>query len=177
MNRLERRKMFPNTSERQIAVFIDFENIVLSMRDRKRGDSEIDWELVLEQAIKYGRVVVRRAYGDWSSFSANQRELLRLGIDLVHVPSKRGKNAADIRIVIDALEMMLNEHMNISHVMLISGDGDFTELVHRLRVQLSLVLDLDANAHVFLPRQPYTASTSAMARSSSRMRGPMRFIT
>jgi hypothetical protein len=79
-------------------------------------------------------VVVRRAYADWSSYGGDrQRELLGSGVELVHVSSKRGKNAADIRIVIDALEFMFSGNDNITHVMLVSGDGDFTELVHRLR--------------------------------------------
>ncbi len=119
----------------QVAVFIDFENIELSYRDKTNNEDEIDWSRILDAAVDFGRVVVRRAYGDWSKFGRNQRELLGLGIDLIHVSSKRGKNAADISIVIDALEIVNNENSNISHVILISGDGDFTELAHRLRAR------------------------------------------
>jgi len=61
--------------------------------------------------------------------------MLGSGLELVHVSSKRGKNAADIRIVIDALEFIHSGSGNITHIMLVSGDGDFTELVHRLRGQ------------------------------------------
>lgn len=84
-------------------------------------------------ATRTGRTVIRRAYADWAAQAGAQRDLLGLGIDLVHVPSKRGKNAADIRIVIDALEMLQNPGSQVTHVVLVSGDGDFTELVHRLR--------------------------------------------
>ena len=126
----------------QVAVFIDYENIELSCRDKMGSDVEVDWSTVLETAVDLGRVVIRRAYGDWSIFSSGQRELLGLGIELVHIPSKRGKNAADIRIVIDALEMLMGEHANISHVLLVSGDGDFTELAHRLRGYGKIVVGL-----------------------------------
>lgn len=130
------------SAENQVAVFIDYENIELSCRDKLGSDVEVDWSRVLETAVALGRVVIRRAYADWASYSASQRELLRLGVDLVHVASKRGKNAADIRIVIDALEMLMAGHTNVSHVLLVSGDGDFTELVHRLRANGKVVVGL-----------------------------------
>jgi uncharacterized LabA/DUF88 family protein len=120
-------------SNHQVAVFIDYENVELSVRSKLGSDAEVDWSRVLATAADLGRVVIRRAYADWSLYGSSQRELLGLGIELIHVSSKRGKNAADIRIVIDVLEMLMREHTNISYVMLVSGDGDFTELVHRLR--------------------------------------------
>jgi hypothetical protein len=130
-------------SSNQVAVFIDYENIELSCREKLGSDVEVDWSQVLETAVDLGRLVIRRAYADWSTYGASQRELLGLGIDLIHIPTKRGKNAADIRIVIDVMEMLLiGEHANISHVMLISGDGDFTELVHRLRSYGKIVIGL-----------------------------------
>jgi len=129
-------------NDNQVAVFIDFENIELSARDKLTSEAEIDWSTVLETAVDFGRVVVRRAYADWANFRASQRALQRLGVDLVYVASKRGKNAADIKIVIDAMEMLIGEQTNISHVMLVSGDGDFTELVHRLRARGKFVIGL-----------------------------------
>jgi hypothetical protein len=130
------------SADNQVAVFIDYENIALSCRDKLTSDTEIDWSRVLETAVDLGRVVIRRAYANWAAYSASQRELLGLGVDLIHVPAKRGKNAADIRIVIDALEMLMGEHTNVSHVLLVSGDGDFTELVHRLRAHGKIVVGL-----------------------------------
>jgi uncharacterized LabA/DUF88 family protein len=118
----------------QVAVFIDYDNIEISATDLLGKDVDVEWSLILEAAAQIGRVVVRRAYADWSSYGGDrQRELLGAGVELVHVSSKRGKNAADIRIVIDALEFMTGGSTNITHIMLVSGDGDFTELVHRLR--------------------------------------------
>lgn len=123
----------PLTDNSQVAIFIDYENIELSCREKLGAEFEVDWSRVLEAAVDFGRVVIRRAYGDWSLYRGSQRELLGLGVELVHVASKRGKNAADIRIVIDAMEMLIGERTNVSHVLLVSGDGDFTELVHRMR--------------------------------------------
>lgn len=128
--------------DNQVAIYIDYENIELSCREKLGSDVEVDWTGILETAVDLGRVVIRRAYADWASYSASQRELLGLGIDLIHVVAKRGKNAADIRIVIDALEMLLGGHANVSHVLLVSGDGDFTELVHRLRAHGKIVIGL-----------------------------------
>ena len=127
------------TQEDQIAVFIDYENVALSFRGRYKDD--IDWTRVMEPAIDLGRIAIRRSYADWGAFRSGQREMLGLGIDLIHVPSKRGKNAADIRIVIDVMEMMISSP-HITHVLLVSGDGDFTELVHRLRANGKVVVGM-----------------------------------
>ncbi len=129
-------------TDTQIAVFIDYENLEISCRQKFGEDFEVNWAQILETAIDLGRVVIRKAYADWSSFRSNQRELLRLGVNLVHATGKRGKNAADIKMVIDAIDMTLNGHSNISHVMLVSGDGDFTELVHHLRASGKTVIGM-----------------------------------
>ncbi len=131
-----------NNDSAQVAVFIDYDNIEISVADTLGKDAEVEWNIILETASRIGRTVLRRAYADWSQQSGSQRELLGLGIDLVHVSSRRGKNAADIRIVIDALEMMHNANSRVSHVVLVSGDGDFTELVHRLRGEGKMVIGL-----------------------------------
>jgi uncharacterized LabA/DUF88 family protein len=120
------------TENAQVAIFIDYDNIEISVADVIGKDAEVDWRIILETATRIGRIALRRAYADWAIYPDRQRELLGLGIELVHVSSKRGKNAADIRIVMDALEM-IHRGTPVSHVLLISGDGDFTELVHRLR--------------------------------------------
>lgn len=131
-----------NNDTAQVAIFIDYDNIEISVTETLGKDVEVEWKRILEEASHIGRTVVRRAYADWAAQASAQRELLGLGIDLVHVSSKRGKNAADIRIVIDALEMMQAPNSQVTHVMLVSGDGDFTELVHRLRGAGKFVLGL-----------------------------------
>ena len=122
-----------NTDNAQVAVFIDYDKIEISVTDTLGKDSQVEWKKILEIASRAGRTVIRRAYADWAAQAGAQRDLLGLGIDLVHVSSKRGKNAADIRIVIDAVEMLHNPANHVTHVLLVSGDGDFTDLVHRLR--------------------------------------------
>lgn len=119
----------------QVAVFIDYDNIEISVEEAFGKNADVDWSRILQAATQMGRVVLRRAYADWAEAAAKQRQLLGLGVELVHVNSKRGKNAADIRIVIDALELFYNDKDAFTHLVLVSGDGDFTELVHRLRAR------------------------------------------
>lgn len=129
------------TDNAQIALFIDYDNIEISVPEVLGKNTEVDWSVVLETATRVGRIALRRAYADWAVYPDRQRELLGLGIELVHVSSKRGKNAADIRIVMDALDMV-HRGIPATHVMLVSGDGDFTELVHRLRAEGKTVIGM-----------------------------------
>ena len=101
----------PNNAENQVAAFIDYENIEVSYRQLLGKEADVDWSAVLGSAVELGRVVIRRAYADWSANISSQRELLGHGIELINVSSKkRGKNVADIKIVIDALEMLIGQH-------------------------------------------------------------------
>ncbi len=120
-------------TENQVAVFIDYDNIEISVEEAFGKAADVDWNRIFQAASQLGRVVLRRAYADWAEAAAKQRQLLGMGVELVHVNSKRGKNAADIRIVIDALELFYGDKDAFTHLVLVSGDGDFTELVHRLR--------------------------------------------
>jgi len=124
---------FEMGQDAQVAVFIDYDNIEISVEEAFGKIADVDWGRVLQAAGQLGRVVLRRAYADWAEAAAKQRQLLGLGVELIHVNSKRGKNAADIRIVIDALELFYSDKNAFTHLVLVSGDGDFTELVHRLR--------------------------------------------
>lgn len=126
----------------QVAVFIDYDNIEISVEEAFGKTADVDWNRILQAAGQMGRVVLRRAYADWAEAAAKQRQLLGLGVELIHVNSKRGKNAADIRIVIDALELHYTEISAFTHVLLVSGDGDFTELVHRLRAHGKVVIGM-----------------------------------
>ncbi len=128
--------------ETQVAVFIDYDNIEISVEEAFGKGSDVDWNRIFNYASQIGRVVLRRAYADWAEAASKQRHLLNMGVELIHVNSKRGKNAADIRIVLDALELFYNEKDSFSHVLLVSGDGDFTELVHRLRAHGKTVIGL-----------------------------------
>jgi uncharacterized LabA/DUF88 family protein len=129
------------TENAQVAIFIDYDNIEISVADVLGKNADVDWSEILETATRIGRIALRRAYADWAIYPDRQRELLGRGIELVHVSSKRGKNAADIRIVMDALDM-IHRGTSVSHIMLVSGDGDFTELVHRLRADGKTVIGM-----------------------------------
>jgi len=126
----------------QVAVFIDYDNIEISVEEAFGKTADVDWNRIFNYASQLGRVVLRRAYADWAEAAHKQRQLLSLGVELIHVNSKRGKNAADIRIVIDALELFYGEKSSFTHILLISGDGDFTELVHRMRTHGKTVIGM-----------------------------------
>ena len=126
----------------QIAVFIDYDNIEISVEETFGKSADVDWGRIFNYASQLGRVIVRRAYADWAEAASKQRQLLGMGVELIHVNSKRGKNAADIRIVLDVLELLYNERDSFSHILLVSGDGDFTELVHRLRAHGKTVIGM-----------------------------------
>ncbi|GAB1469815.1 hypothetical protein MASR2M66_06920 [Chloroflexota bacterium] len=126
--------------ETQVAVFIDYDNIEISVEEAFGKNADVDWNRIFTYAAQIGRVVLRRAYADWAEAANKQRQLLSMGVELIHVNSKRGKNAADIRIVLDAMELFYNGRDSFTHVLLVSGDGDFTELVHRLRANGKTVI-------------------------------------
>ncbi len=126
----------------QIAIFIDYDNIEISVEETFGKSTDVDWGRIFNYAAQLGRVIVRRAYADWAEAANKQRQLLGMGVELIHVNSKRGKNAADIRIVLDVLELLYNERDSFSHILLVSGDGDFTELVHRLRAHGKTVIGM-----------------------------------
>lgn len=114
----------------QFAVFIDFENIAL-WAEREFFDFEVT--PLMEFLQSRGPVVVKRAYGDWSRFSRYRDELMNNSIDLIQIYSVRqGKNRADIRMAIDAMEVSMTRPQ-INTYVIISGDSDFGPLVAKLR--------------------------------------------
>lgn len=118
------------SSPNQMAVFIDFENIAL-WAEREFFDFEVT--PLIEYLQTRGPAVVKRAYGDWSRFSRYRDELMGNSIDLIQIYSIRGgKNRADIRMAIDALEISMTRPQ-INTYVIISGDSDFGPLVAKLR--------------------------------------------
>jgi uncharacterized LabA/DUF88 family protein len=118
--------------EPPIAVFIDFENLAIGARKSRLGRFRI--ELVLKRLLEKGRLVFRRAYCDWSGYRDEAREFHRHGIEVVDVPQTAvsGKNSADIRMVVDAIDLCYaKEH--IDFFALLSGDSDFSPLVSKLK--------------------------------------------
>jgi uncharacterized LabA/DUF88 family protein len=120
--------------EERIALFLDYENLAISARDHL-GGMDFDFLPVADALAERGRVVVRKAYADWSFFDEDRRRLTRSHVELIDMPQRMGasrKNAADIKMVVDALEVAF-ERDYISTFVLCTGDSDFTPLVHKLR--------------------------------------------
>jgi uncharacterized protein (TIGR00288 family) len=118
--------------EERIALFVDFENLAIGARDR--GQS-IDMKVVMDALSERGRVVVRRAYADWNLFSEHRQNLLSQRIEMIEVPQRTGmvrKNAADIKLAVDAVELSWQRDF-ITVFVIASGDSDFTPLVLKLR--------------------------------------------
>jgi len=115
-----------------IAVFVDYENLALGIRDMKAGAFQVD--LVLKRLLEKGRIVYKRAYCDWNRYRDIVRELHRHGIEMIDIPQSKmsGKNSADIHMVVDALDLCYaKEH--IDTFALLSGDSDFSPLASKLK--------------------------------------------
>jgi uncharacterized LabA/DUF88 family protein len=115
-----------------IAVFVDFENLAIGVRQSKQGPFKI--ELVLKRLLEKGRIVFKRAYSDWGGYRKEAREFHQHGIEMVDIPQTRmsGKNSADIHMVVDALDLCFTK-MHIDTFALLSGDSDFSPLVAKLK--------------------------------------------
>jgi uncharacterized protein (TIGR00288 family) len=115
-----------------IAVFVDFENLALGVRDMKGADFQI--QLILKRLLERGRIVYKRAYCDWSSYRTQVREFHAQGIEMVDIPRSKmsGKNSADIHMVVDALDLCYSKQ-HIDFFALLTGDSDFSPLVSKLK--------------------------------------------
>lgn len=121
-------------TEERLAVFLDYENLALGAREHL-GGMTFDFGPIADALAIRGRVVVRRAYADWSYFDEDRRSLTRHQVELIEMPQRMGasrKNAADIKMVVDAIEMAF-ERDYISTFVMCTGDSDFSPLVHKLR--------------------------------------------
>ena len=116
----------------RIALLVDFENLAIGARDRGQ---DIDMSVVMDALSERGRVVVRRAYADWNLFSEHRENLLSQRIEMIEVPQRTGmvrKNAADIKLAVDAIELSTQREF-LTVFVIASGDSDFTPLVSKLR--------------------------------------------
>ncbi len=123
-----------DADEARIALFLDFENLAIGARDAL-GGARFDFRPIADALADRGRVVTRRAYADWSMFEEDSRELARNHVELIEIPQRMGavrKNAADIKMAVDAIELAFEREF-ISTFVICTGDSDFTPLVHKLR--------------------------------------------
>ena len=118
--------------DQRLALFIDFENIALGVRDAQY--KKFDIHLVLQRLIEKGRIVFKKAYADWTRYSEYKREFHEAAIELIDIPQRNytGKNSADIRMVVDAMDLVASKG-HITTFVICSGDSDFSPLVSKLK--------------------------------------------
>jgi uncharacterized protein (TIGR00288 family) len=118
--------------DRNLAVFCDFENVALGVRDAKYAKFNIGH--VLERLLLKGSIVVKKAYCDWERYKEFKAVMHEAAFELIEIPHVRqsGKNSADIRMVVDALDLCYTK-AHVDTFVIISGDSDFSPLVSKLR--------------------------------------------
>lgn len=122
-----------------LALFCDFENVALGVRDAKYP--KFDMQLVLERLLVKGNIVVKKAYSDWDRYKDFKPVMHEAAFELIEIPHTRqsGKNSADIRMVVDALDLCYTKD-HIDTFVILSGDSDFSPLVSKLRENAKLVI-------------------------------------
>ena len=122
-----------------MALFCDFENIALGVRDANY--EKFDIGKVLERLLLKGSIVVKKAYCDWERYKAFKAPMHEASFELIEIPHVRqsGKNSADIRMVVDALDLCYTK-THVETFVIISGDSDFSPLVSKLRENDKMVI-------------------------------------
>src|SRR5262247_1869044 len=124
--------MAGNHEARSLAVFCDFENVALGVREARYA--QFDMEKVLERLLAKGSIVVKKAYCDWERYKEFKATMHAASFELIEIPHVRqsGKNSADIRMVVDALDLCYTK-AHVDTFVIVSGDSDFSPLVSKLR--------------------------------------------
>jgi uncharacterized protein (TIGR00288 family) len=124
---------------KSLALYCDFENIALGVRDARYARFNI--EDVLERLLVKGNIVVKKAYCDWERYKEFKRDMHEASFELIEIPHVRqsGKNSADIRMVVDALDLCYTKS-HVDTFVIISGDSDFSPLVSKLRENNKIVI-------------------------------------
>jgi uncharacterized protein (TIGR00288 family) len=129
----------PVPEARSLAVFCDFENVALGVREAKYA--QFDMEKVLERLLAKGSIVVKKAYCDWDRYKEFKAAMHGASFELIEIPHLRqsGKNSADIRMVVDALDLCYTK-AHVDTFVIVSGDSDFSPLVSKLRENAKTVI-------------------------------------
>src|SRR5881275_3469954 len=130
----------PSTPEaRSLAVFCDFENVALGVREAKYA--QFDMDKVLERLLLKGSIVVKKAYCDWERYKEFKPAMHAASFEMIEIPHLRqsGKNSADIRMVVDALDLCYTKE-HVDTFVIVSGDSDFSPLVSKLRENAKTVI-------------------------------------
>ena len=128
-----------NPEARNLAVFCDFENVALGVREARYA--QFDMEKVLERLLLKGSIVVKKAYCDWERYKEFKATMHAASFELIEIPHVRqsGKNSADIRMVVDALDLCYTKS-HVDTFVIVSGDSDFSPLVSKLRENAKTVI-------------------------------------
>jgi uncharacterized protein (TIGR00288 family) len=131
--------MNKNQESENLAVFCDFENIALGVRDAHCPEFEIN--KVIERLLLKGSIVVKKAYCDWDRYKGAKAAMHEAAFELIEIPHVRqsGKNSADIRMVVDALDLCYTKS-HVDTFVIVSGDSDFSPLVSKLRENNKIVI-------------------------------------
>ena len=131
--------MSTNPTTRNLALFCDFENVALGVRDANYAAFDI--QKVLERLLLKGSIVVKKAYCDWDRYKEFRKAMHEAAFELIEIPHVRisGKNSADIRMVVDALDLCSTKE-HVDTFVIISGDSDFSPLVSKLRENNKVVI-------------------------------------
>jgi uncharacterized protein (TIGR00288 family) len=131
--------MAAQTETKNMALFCDFENVALGVQEAKYA--QFDIRKVLERLLLKGSIVVKKAYCDWARYKDFKAPMHEAAFELIEIPHVRqsGKNSADIRMVVDALDLCYTKS-HVDTFVIISGDSDFSPLVSKLRENNKLVI-------------------------------------
>ena len=178
--------MSEDDSAQNMAVFCDFENVALGVKNAKYAAFDIG--RVLERLLLKGDIVVKKAYCDWARYKEFKAPMHEAAFELIEIPHVRvsGKNSADIRLVVDALDLCYTKP-HIDTFVIISGDSDFSPLVSKLRENNKTVIGvgvknstselLTANCHEFIyyddlirkeTRQPKAKKKASATKSPAK---------
>jgi len=127
--------------EHTLAVFIDFENLALGFKGKR--DRRFEIRKVLERLVEKGKLIVKKAYADWTDYAEYKKPLHEAAIELIEIPKRAmtGKNSADIRLCVDALDLCYSKD-HIDTFVVVSGDSDFSPLVSKLKENGKRVIGL-----------------------------------
>jgi uncharacterized protein (TIGR00288 family) len=140
-----------SSDETNLALFIDFDNVALGARD---AGLRLRIDLLLGRLLEKGKIIVKKAYADWSHHKEYMADLHEAAIELVEIPSPKrsGKNSADIRLAVDAMELCHGKD-HIDTYVIVSGDSDFSPLVSKLRENNKSVIGVgmkNSSAHLLI---------------------------
>jgi uncharacterized protein (TIGR00288 family) len=127
--------------ERSLAVFVDLENLAMGFQNQRKTKFEI--QKVLERLVEKGKLIVKKAYADWNRYQNYTAPFHEAAIELIEIPkrSQTGKNSADIRLVVDAMDLAWSK-AHVDTFVIVSGDSDFSPLVSKLKENNKYVIGI-----------------------------------